>query len=55
MRHVVALLGLTLLMFSALVGAAHAGAVVKTPEPASMTVLAVGAGVVALVKFRKRK
>ena len=55
MRSGISLLGLAVILFLGLAGAAHAGFATNTPEPASMTLLAVGAGAVALVKFRKRK
>ena len=54
MRSVKSLLGLAVIVLLGLTGAAYAG-IVLVPEPASMTLLAVGAGVVAIVKFRKRK
>jgi hypothetical protein len=55
MQRMASLFGLTAILLLGIVGAASAGVVVKTPEPASMTLLAVGTGVVALIKFRKRK
>jgi len=56
MQSVTALLGLAVMVLLGLAGAAHAGATAATvPEPASMTVLAVGASMVAFVKFRNRK
>ncbi len=56
MQRVISLLGLALVVLVGIAGAAYAGTVApKVPEPASMTLLAVGAGAVALAKFRKRK
>lgn len=47
---------LTIVVLAALPGVAHAGLVaIPVPEPASMGLLAVGAGALALLKFRKRK
>jgi len=55
MQRAITLLGLTLVVLVGLIDVACAGTVVKAPEPASMTLLAVGTGVIAFVKFRKRK
>jgi hypothetical protein len=56
MQRVITLLGLTLAVLVGLAGAASAGGTApKVPEPASMTLFAVGAGAVAFAKFRKRK
>jgi hypothetical protein len=41
--------------FFAVTAPAFAGLPRAVPEPATMTLLAVGAGAVALVKFRRRK
>jgi hypothetical protein len=56
MRRAAYFLGQTALVLLGLTGAAHAGGTLPPlPEPASITLLAVGAGAIALVKFRKRK
>jgi hypothetical protein len=56
MQRIASLLGLAVIVVLGLAGTASAGGtVVLAPEPASLGLLAVGAGAVALIKFRKRK
>ncbi len=55
MQRVMTLLGLMLVVLVGFAGAAYAGTAPRVPEPASMSLLAVGAGAVAIAKFRKRK
>jgi PEP-CTERM motif-containing protein len=55
MKHVVRISVMALSALIAVCGPAFAGVITKVPEPASLGLLAVGAGAVAAVKYFRGK
>ena len=54
-RLILEVSAIAVLLAVGVIGPAAAGIQVTVPEPASLGLLAVGAGVVAAIKFRRRK